>query len=136
MLMPDFFFMQPEFDAEHENATAVTGNCLIFIDASEADLSAAIAPSVVDEQGRVLFKASIFGSSPEKDKAAVSYAASSSEPMRFMPVQSGEYALWIRAKEASGSQKTYPVLDEQAAGRFMDMLSSHEGRCSVIILVK
>lgn len=136
MLMPDLFFMQPEFDAEHENTTAVTGNCLIFIDASQADLSAAIAPSVVDEQGGVLFRASIFGGSPEQDKPAVSYAASSAEPMRFRPVQTGEHALWIRAAEASGSQKTSPVLDEQAAGRFMDMLSSHEGRCSVIILVK
>ncbi|MFW5730079.1 MAG: hypothetical protein ACOCV7_00390 [Desulfonatronovibrionaceae bacterium] len=136
MLMPDIFFMSPEFSLKQEKSTAVAGDCVIFLDASETALSAAVAPSILDEQGSILFRASVFGSRPEKDARSVAYAASGAEPLRFRPVQIRDQALWIRSSKASGFQNTCPVLDEQAAGRFMDMLSLHQGRCSVLILIK
>ena len=136
VFMPELLFAPVLAADPGEGTAAVPGSCQVFIDAADSGVSPAIIPSILDEQGNILFRASILGSGKRSASSTVSYMRRSLEGDGFKTISPQGQTLWIRSTGYSGKLGTDVMLEGEVAERFRRVVSSARDGCSVTIILK
>ncbi len=136
LFMPNFMFKPVETVNIQNDDFLLTGDCVIYIDATGIDVSPAIIPAITDNHGNVLFRASILGSDKRAGQSSISYIRSSPLEHSFPSIRDPGQRVWIKAQDATGDLKTDIRLDTGGAEKLTRVVSSTESHCSVNIILK
>ncbi len=136
LFMPGFMFERPEYAAFQTEDPLLPDDCTIYIDAADLGVSPAVIPSITNEHGEILFRASTLGTGKNDLRSNVRYIRTDSESVLFRSIPSSGQTTWIRADQASGQLRTDVRLDREGAERFLRTVSSAGDGCSINIILK
>ncbi len=135
LFMPVALFQAPETEGFLGEGLQLPGDCVIYMDTDGLDLNPAVIPSIIDEQGTLVFRASILGSAKNSGNSRVSYVRSFRDSVMFRPGGQGQ-TTWIRAGRASGKNSSDIQLDKEGAEKFRQVISSTNDGCTVKIILQ
>ncbi|MFO7728123.1 MAG: hypothetical protein R6X11_07315 [Desulfonatronovibrio sp.] len=136
MFMPGNFFISPEISDIQAEDHLLPGDCVIYLDATDMDAVPAVLPSITDEHGNILFRASVLGSGEGAGTSRISYVSVPDQGQKFKTTASQGQTVWIRPEKSSGEFNTALQLDSQGTEKFKKVVSSTRDECSVKIILE
>lgn len=136
MFMPANFFISPEISNIQAEDPQLPGECVIYLDAAEMDAAPAVIPSIMDEHGNILFRASVLGSGKGAGTSRISYVSVPDQGPKFKATAKQGQTVWIRPEKSSGEFNTALQLDNQGTEQFKKAVSSTRDECSVKIILE
>lgn len=136
MFMPVNLFISPEIIDIYNEEALLPGDCVVYVDALDVDAAPAIIPSITDEYGNILFRASVLGSGKNVGTSRISYVSTAHQGQKFKANLNQGQAMWIKAEKSSGSFRTDLQLDSHGTEKFKSVVSSTRDECSVKIILE
>ncbi|MFP4108380.1 MAG: hypothetical protein ACLFT1_04795 [Desulfonatronovibrio sp.] len=136
MFMPEDLFITPEISEADSEDALLPGDCVIYVDALDVDAAPAVIPSITDEHGNILFRASVLGSGKSAGTGRISYVGAAHQGRKFKTTPNDGQTMWIRPEKSSGRFHTDLQLDSQGAEKFKSVVSSTRDDCSVKIILE
>lgn len=135
-LLPDRVFVSWDQGRDGLPVRHILRGCRIYLDARESGLKPVLVPVILDDEGNILFRASILGPEPRESQSRVGYTRVDKEGQVTRRYELGPQGFSIEAQDSQDSTGNKIVLSQEESERLQEFLEQYSVQeCPILIIM-